>query len=146
MGQIRAIALDLEGTLISNAVSQFPRPGLWSFLEFCRERFEEVFLFTAVREDRCREIAGLLADEGSAPAWFRGVPCVEWDRVRKDLSRVPGIPVGGCLLLDDNPSYVRPDQKRLWIRIAAFDAPYPATDSGLATARRAIRRRLAGQD
>jgi hypothetical protein len=33
------IALDLEGTLISNAVSQFPRPGLYSFLEYCSKNF-----------------------------------------------------------------------------------------------------------
>jgi hypothetical protein len=27
------LALDLEGTLISNAISQIPRPGLHCFLE-----------------------------------------------------------------------------------------------------------------
>ena len=30
---IQVIALDLEGTLISNAHSQIPRPGLYRFLE-----------------------------------------------------------------------------------------------------------------
>jgi len=29
---IKVITLDLEGTLISNAMSQIPRPGLFEFL------------------------------------------------------------------------------------------------------------------
>jgi hypothetical protein len=49
------IALDLEGTLISNAVSQFPRPGLFTFLEYCHENFRLV-IFTAVNEVRFRSI------------------------------------------------------------------------------------------
>jgi hypothetical protein len=32
---IKVIALDLEGTLISNARRQIPRPGLYQFLEAC---------------------------------------------------------------------------------------------------------------
>ena len=44
------IALDLEGTLISNAVSQFPRPGLYSFLEYCQENFSRIVIFTAVKD------------------------------------------------------------------------------------------------
>lgn len=35
------LALDLEGTLISNAVSQISRPGLYSFLEYCRNSFPQ---------------------------------------------------------------------------------------------------------
>jgi hypothetical protein len=31
--RIKVLALDLEGTLISNAMSQIPRPGLYDFLE-----------------------------------------------------------------------------------------------------------------
>lgn len=49
------IALDLEGTLISNAVSQIPRPHLRAFACFCCENFERIALFTAVPA-RCREI------------------------------------------------------------------------------------------
>ncbi len=66
------IALDLEGTLISNAVSQFPRPRLFIFLEYCHQnfvggsgafasaiasRFEtRLVIFTAVNEVRFRSI------------------------------------------------------------------------------------------
>jgi hypothetical protein len=59
------IALDLEGTLISNAVSQFPRPGLFTFLEYCHQNFvgiasrfeNRLVIFTAVNEVRFRSIA-----------------------------------------------------------------------------------------
>jgi hypothetical protein len=51
------IALDLEGTLISNAVSQFPRPGLFTFLEYCHQNFDRSVVFTAVNEVRFRSLA-----------------------------------------------------------------------------------------
>jgi hypothetical protein len=50
------IALDLEGTLISNAVSQFPRSGLFAFLKYCHENFDRLVIFTAVNEVRFRSI------------------------------------------------------------------------------------------
>ena len=49
---LHVLALDLEGTLISNAMSCIPRPGLFAFLEGCREMFARVVLFTAVLEAR----------------------------------------------------------------------------------------------
>ena len=36
----RVLAMDLEGTLVSNAVSQLPRPGLYDFLEWAAATFE----------------------------------------------------------------------------------------------------------
>ena len=70
------IALDLEGTLISNAVSQIPRPGLWSFLEGCRSLAARVVIFTAVSEERFRAIAGVLVEDGFAPEWFASIDYV----------------------------------------------------------------------
>jgi hypothetical protein len=57
------LALDLEGTLISNAMSQIPRPGLANFLTRCAEIFPRIVMFTTVKEDRFRRIARLLVDE-----------------------------------------------------------------------------------
>jgi NLI interacting factor-like phosphatase len=51
------IALDLEGTLIYNAVSQFSRPGLFTFLEYCHQNFNRLVIFTAVDEVRFRSLA-----------------------------------------------------------------------------------------
>ena len=64
------IALDLEGTLISNAVSQIPRPHLQAFARFCYERFARIVLFTAVPAARCRQILATLADESALPPEF----------------------------------------------------------------------------
>lgn len=44
---VTAIALDLEGTLISNAVSQFPRPGLFDFLTFCQGGCDRLLIVIA---------------------------------------------------------------------------------------------------
>jgi hypothetical protein len=64
------IALDVEGTLISNAVSQFPRPGLFTFLEYCHQNFDRLVIFTAVNEVRFRSISRTLAEAGDVPVWF----------------------------------------------------------------------------
>jgi len=40
------LALDLEGTLISNAMSQIPWPGLAGFLNRCAELFPRIVMFT----------------------------------------------------------------------------------------------------
>src|SRR5690606_29950088 len=70
MSPPKVLALDLEGTLISNAVSQIPRPGLFDFLTRCRDSFSRIVMFTTVSEKRFRDIAGLLVKEGFAPTWF----------------------------------------------------------------------------
>jgi hypothetical protein len=61
------IALDLEGTLVSNAVSQFPRPRLFTFLEYCRQNFDRLVIFTAVNEVRFRSISRTLAQSQDLP-------------------------------------------------------------------------------
>lgn len=43
------IALGLEVTLISNAVSCLPRPGLSAFLDVCQAHFDRVVLFSRQR-------------------------------------------------------------------------------------------------
>ena len=68
------LALDLEGTLISNAVSQIPRPGLYQFLEVAHELFEHLVIYTTVPEAAFRRISRLLVEEGSAPGWFAELP------------------------------------------------------------------------
>lgn len=86
------LALDLEGTLISNAMSQIPRPGLANFLTRCAEIFPRIVMFTTVKEDRFRTIARLLVDEGVAPDWFSDVEYITWHGETKDLRFVPGVP------------------------------------------------------
>ena len=76
------LALDLEGTLISNAISQIPRPGLHRFLLDVQSQFNQLVMFTTVPEDRFRAIAELLGREGSAPIWFASLNYVQWGSPR----------------------------------------------------------------
>ncbi len=138
------VALDLEGTLISNAMSQIPRPGLHSFLDECRALSPHVVLFTYVRPLRVREIiAGLVADS-LAPEWFIAVECVEWDGATKDLRFIRDCHVESAVLVDDLAAYVHPGQELNWVPAPPFEAPYPEDDRGLEAVLRELRRRFDG--
>ena len=87
---IEVLALDLEGTLISNAMSQIARLGLRDFLEFCGAAFPRLAMYTFISEDRFRQIARMLVNEGSAPGWFDALEYIEWGGTIKDLRRIAG--------------------------------------------------------
>ncbi len=137
------IALDLEGTLISNAVSQFPRPGLFSFLEFCKERFEKVYIYTAVRDSVCHQIIYTLVVNGHAPDWLKDVPFIQWDRDLKDLNNIPNAQPTDCLIVDDYREYIIDEQISQWIKIEKFSSPYPNTDCELSRVQEVISERIA---
>ncbi|MGO4718597.1 NIF family HAD-type phosphatase [Stenotrophomonas sp. 2MCAF14_2] len=135
------LALDLEGTLISNAVSQIPRPGLLGFLDHARSTFGEVVLFTTVPQPSALKIVSLLAAEGHAPPWFADVRYVEWTGSTKDL-RFVSPRHGQTLLLDDYARYVHPGQLEFWVEAPLFTSPYLADDDGLQVAQRRIEERI----
>jgi len=132
---ITTLALDLEGTLISNAMSQFPRPGLHAFLSFCLDHFD-VFIFSAVREARTRRIVDRLVCEGDVPEAFGVVPYVPWEGEHKDLRFLlplrPNLDIEVARLVDDLEAYIHPSQHHLWIPIQGWHAPYPSDDRELA--------------
>lgn len=136
------IALDLEGTLISNAVSQFPRPGLRRFLDFCKTNFDAIYLYTAVRDELCVPILRTMVDEATAPEWILEIPFVQWDGSVKDLANIPNTKIRDCLLVDDNPDYIVDEQRHQWIAIEKFESPYPDTDRELERVQRLITKRL----
>lgn len=136
------IVLDLEGTLISNAVSQFARPGLVQFLDFCKSRFETIYIYTAVSDARCHEIVFNLVSRELAPAWLSDVEFIQWDRQFKDLNNIPNTSPEACLILDDNRDYIVPDQISQWVPIEKFEPPYPATDQELERVEAEILRRI----
>lgn len=125
------LALDLEGTLISSAVSVFVRPGLFRFLTLCQPLFERLVMFTTVKEERFREIARFLVDEGSAPSWFSELECVKWSGPTKDLAFVRNAAVRRVLLVDDIERYVHPEQHAQWIPIRGFEPPFVEDDGEL---------------
>ncbi|HHA2592431.1 NIF family HAD-type phosphatase [Stenotrophomonas pavanii] len=135
------LALDLEGTLISNAISQIPRPGLVAFMEFAHSTFSKIVLFTSVPQPIVADIAALLVQEGSAPAWFLNLPYIEWSGQTKDL-RFVSTRLGETLLLDDHESYVHPGQLPFWVEAPLFAAPYPQDDIGLQIAAQRIKERI----
>lgn len=131
MQSSHVLALDLEGTLISNAVSQIPRPGLHRFLVSASELFTRIVMFTTVEEPLFRSIATLLSEEGSAPSWFADVEYVRWQGATKDLSFVLGAAVCNVLLVDDFKGYVHPGQHAQWVAVEQFSHPYSSSDDAL---------------
>ncbi len=126
------IALDLEGTLISNAMSQFPRPGLYGFLEFCRNNFQRVVLFTAVSESRTKNIVQILVESGDAPSWFaEDLEYIKWEGIYKDLRFIGNAEPNEILLVDDQEAYIHPEQIECWIRVPEFEPPYSESDDAL---------------
>lgn len=128
---IETLALDLEGTLISNAVSQFPRPELHEFLEFCHARFPRIVIFTTVDDQTFRRVAAQLTSEGLTPPWFMELPHVRHSADYKDLRQIAGATVENTLLIDDMPQVVHPDQRAQFVPIAGFDGRDTANDREL---------------
>lgn len=128
---LKVIALDLEGTLISNAMSQIPRPGLFEFLEGCKKITERVVMYTTVKEERFRRIASLLVDEGMAPSWFASIEYINWEGKTKNLNFIPNSNISSSVLVDDFYIYIEQGQEKQWVEIKQFDYPYPEDDQEL---------------
>lgn len=124
---MEVIGLDLEGTLISSAVSQIPRPGLFSFLEQCKDITDRVVMFTFVNEQKFREIAQRLVDDGFAPEWFATMEYINWDKIRyKDLNFIPDVNIESVVIIDDQLGCIKRDQLGMMIKIEEF---YPELET-----------------
>lgn len=126
MGEIMmmTLALDLEGTLISNAIPMdcTVRPGLWPFLSWARRHFR-VVLYTNVFPRRARASLRRIVHQGHAPAWLARVPifnppCPSGEQEAKDL-RLVG-PLGQVFIVDDSPGSIHQDQQPFWLPIKSF--------------------------
>ena len=146
MNRFAVLALDLEGTLISNAMSQIPRPGLFAFLERCRALFPRIVMFTTVEEERFRKIATLLVAEGAAPAWFAGIETSPGQARPKTWPASPVQTLRETLLVDDFEVYVHPGQESQWVQVDYFHHPYDEQDTGLAKVLVALQLRLGQSD
>lgn len=119
------LALDLEGVLITNAISQLPRPGLMSFLIECERLFgiENICIFTAVNETRFRNMAQRLFSDGFVPEWFAGVRYINWVGEHKDLRFIDDN-INNVIMIDDYPPYIKQTQKHRLIKIKQYLEPY----------------------
>jgi hypothetical protein len=141
---IRVIALDLERTLMSDALHREPRPGLREFLTFCCNRFERVVLFTSVNRPQALAALRECADQGDAPQEFMDrVEYVEWEGMYKDLRFVPNASPSEVLIVDDDGGWIRADQQGQWVGIAEYD-PYlvKGDDHEFARVRRVLEERI----
>lgn len=119
---VKVLALDLERTLIDNAFSGRPRPGLADFLTFCYERFARVVIFTTVEEADARDVLTDLDDSGHLPpGMLDRTEFVSWCGEYKDLAFVQGAVPYEVLLVDDDGGWVRPDQLGRWIPIEGWE-------------------------
>lgn len=119
------LALDLEGVLITNAISQFPRPGLMKFLCQCEKLFgkENICIFTSVNETRFRNIADRLVADGYAPDWFVEIRYIDWVGEHKDL-RFVNDDINTVAIVDDYAPYVKQTQRHRLIEIRQYMEPY----------------------
>lgn len=121
------LCLDLEGTLISNAVSQIPRPGLFWFLErvsgLC-----DLMIYTSVSLERVETIRNLLVLEETAPAWTRELDVIRPDGTIKEKARCGR---ENAFLLDDQSGVIVPGEEDWWIPVPEFLPPYPEDDRAL---------------
>jgi len=122
------LALDLEGTLIENALSVVPRPGLFDFLEYCKAVFPRIVMMTAVDETTFEEVRAELLQKGFVPDWFGKIEYVRWADMEasefgrfKDLRCIPFCDEKNAVILDDMEGYIREEQKDRWIYIRPFN-------------------------
>lgn len=119
------LALDLEGVLITNAMSQFPRPGLMEFLNECELIFgqENICIFTTVDEKRFRDVASRLVTDNYAPDWFSHIRYIDWVGEHKDLRFVCD-DINKVIIVDDYPPYIKRTQQHRLIQINEYIPPY----------------------
>lgn len=113
------LCLDLEGTLISNAISQIPRPGLFPFLQRVAELCD-LMIYTSVSFERVEAIRNLLVVEENAPSWFRDVYVI---RPEKTLKPKAACGREDALLLDDQPNVIVPGEEDWFVAIPEYRPP-----------------------
>ena len=127
---MKIVALDLEGTLISNAMSQIARPHLKLFLEGLKAHSKKIVIYTTISNDKFLEIANLLIEESSVPEWFNQLEYINWKGKYKDLKNVSNN-IDEVLIVDDYEDYIVPEQKCQWVSIKQFEHPYSDNDKEL---------------
>lgn len=155
----KVVALDLEATLISNVVSQIPRPHLMGFLLWCFEHMHQVVLFTAASTRTARNILMNFEKSGTIPRGAGEMVIIEWleperrgllhQNAQKDLMHVVKRFAGRyeldtCRLLDDQECFVALGQRHLWVPVTPFCSPYSLDDTELLRLRDVLHGQLKG--
>jgi len=124
------LALDIEGTLLSQVSKKVPRPGLYQFLEFCHGQFERVVFLSFVDEERGRAVLNSMADSGHMPDWVRTAEYFQAIGGRpgaKDLRQL-GVDPEQAVLVDDQPQVLPREQLHRLVQVPEFKEPFDEDD------------------
>ena len=154
--KVDILALDLEGTLISNIVSQSPRPHLKEFLQFCQDSDFCTVLYTACDTHSARDALMRLERYGHIPRIMGMMPIVKWNKFTgptrnpKNLQHAqkmyPGSRLHKCYLVDDISAFVAIGQQDQWIPVLPFNLPYSRDDTELLRVKSIIQAIMAGDN
>lgn len=133
-----AITLDVEGTLVTNYNDRSPRPGLYEFLSFIMSKFDRIFVYTMLDEERTAEVFHDLMEKKAIPAMFPEIyEYIRWVRGEdgsiKDLRRCK-IPLEYNAIVDDMKVMIPEDQAHRWIPVPDYNYPR-SLDGGLLIAK-----------
>lgn len=143
--ELPILALDLEGTFVSNIVSLFVRPGFADFAEWSHSRFDRTVIYTTVPVDRARGALERLADLSEIPRWLAESSILQQVGPCKDLQRVASDP-SPVLLVDDQADAVCPAQVNQWVPVESWSPPYASDDIHLADVRDRLDRAISQRD
>lgn len=132
MKQEILICLDIEGTLLSNAVSLFPRPDLYQFLLEVN-KLADLVLYTSVSAARTEKIQHLLVDEGTVPHWFAKLDALHPPYTTKPRALAASYAPGASriFLVDDQRACVEENEGDWWVAVHEYLPPYNAEDKEL---------------
>lgn len=150
---LKVLALDLERTLISDAMNREPRPGLFAFLQWCMENFERVALFTSVSRPTVESVLAELWQSHQIPtAFLDRWEYIIWQGKYKDLPFVPGatleeVILVEVILVDDDLGWAASGQEEQALAIAEYD-PYlvHGDDTELERIRQVLQERVGGRE
>ncbi len=126
----KILVLDIEGTLVSNASSIYPRPGLKDFLIECKNLFDEIIIYSGISHLSYENVKSHLIANELVPSWFSELRFIRMEGRYKDLLNIRN-EIHNVFIIDDMELFIHPEQKGQWIAIKPFQPPYPADDSEL---------------
>lgn len=119
---LKILALDIEGTLVTNRGKWYPRPHLHEFLEFCFHRVERVCFFTLLSKASAKNVIEWLVEAGHAPkVALERFEYVECKRNYKDLECLNHSDLNEVMLIDDNAPNVKPGQEERCILVPGYE-------------------------
>ncbi|MCZ6515002.1 MAG: CPCC family cysteine-rich protein [Acidobacteria bacterium] len=124
-GNIRAIALAWEGTLVSTRPGRKPRWTLGEFLNTCASSFDAVYLFSGDGEaDVRRAVQNLSEDIYDFSTFLERLRIVPNALAPIDLGRITDFEQDEIVLFASTKAEVLPAHEKNCVRTSVFEPPY----------------------